>query len=286
MKLQFITDLEIVKTIKQCTWTEMAEYLNIDYSTLSRWRSGKSAPNEKTIRNIYDAIYKNGIRINKLLEESYKDSENEESKVLFHGSKDGISGPLSISFSNDKKDFGKGFYLGESVEQAVSFVSTYKNSKLYFVRIKNIGSLKIKTFDVSKEWMILVAYFRGRIEEYKDSKYLKSLLASIDGIDIIVAPIADNSMYSIINEFIEGSITDLQCINSLSANRLGKQYVILNDNVLKNNVEIIRESCLCDLEKEDYLKAKEEDKNIGKSKMILAKRQYAGKGLYIEEVLK
>ena len=103
---------------------------------------------------------------------------------------------------------------------------------------------------------------------------------------MIIAPIADNSMYSIINEFIEGSITDLQCINSLSANRLGKQYVILNDSTLNNNVEIIRKSFICKLEKEDYEINKDIETNIGKGKMILAKRQFAGKGKYIEEILK
>lgn len=204
---------------------------------------------------------------------------------MFHGSKSGIEGALTIEKSNDKKDFGKGFYMGESVNQAVSFVSNYPDPRLYIIEINNYQQLNVREFNVSKEWMILVAYFSGRIGTYSESSYLKDLLASIKDVDIIVAPIADNSMYEIINDFIDGGITDEQCVNALSANRLGRQFVVLNDNVLTNNVRIVKESFLCDEEKNHYELEKEADRNVGKAKMILAKRQYAGIGKYIEEIL-
>lgn len=286
MEFNFIEDLETIKTITQNSWSEIAEMLNVDYSTLSRWRNGTSKPSDRMVENIYNYLYKNNFRINRLLEENFKDNQTENCKILFHGSKEGIKGKLSISFSNEKRDFGKGFYLGESVKQAISFVSSFPKSWLYTIKIKNFKKLKIKEFDVCKEWMILVAYYRGKLEEYKNSRYLESLVNSIKDVDVVIAPIADNSMYSIINDFIEGSITDLQCVNSLSANRLGKQFVVLNDKTLDNNVEIVKTSYLCALEKEDYEIEKETEINIGKNKMILAKRKYAGQGLYIEEILK
>ena len=92
-------------------------------------------------------------------------------------------------------------------------------------------------------------------------------------------------MYSIINDFIEGSITDDQCVYALSANRLGKQYVFLNDEIIRKHVKVIKESFLCVEEKQQYEDEKENDKNVGKAKMILAKRKYAGIGKYIEEIL-
>ena len=133
--------------------------------------------------------------------------------------------------------------------------------------------------------MILIAYYRGKINSYLDSSYLKNILDSIKNVDIIIAPIADNSMYSIINDFIEGGITDEQCINALSANRLGKQVVVLNDKTLSTNVKILKESFICVEEKKQYEIEKDNDRNIGKSKMILAKREYAGIGKYIEDIL-
>ena len=285
MNISLSEDLKKIKILLNYTNEELASELGVNRSTLSRWINNENYPNALTLNKIYSYIYSKGIKLNLIDEELYKSKASKNTLVLFHGSKSGIDGPLTIEKSNEKKDFGKGFYLGESVKQAVSFVSNYQNSLLYIIEINNIDKLNIKYFDVSKEWMILVAYFRGRIEDYNDSSYLKELLDSIKDVDIIVAPIADNSMYAIINDFIEGGITDEQCINALSANRLGKQYVVLNDKTLNNNVRIIKESFLCDEEKHQYEDEKENDRNIGKAKMILAKREYAGIGKYIEDIL-
>lgn len=285
MNISLSEDLKKIKILLNYTNEELASELGVNRSTLSRWINNENYPNSLTLNKIYSYIYSKGIKLNLIDEELYKSKASKNTLVLFHGSKSGIDGPLTIEKSNEKKDFGKGFYLGESVKQAVSFVSNYQNSLLYIIEINNIDILNIKYFDVSKEWMILVAYFRGRIEDYNDSSYLKELIDSIKDVDIIVAPIADNSMYAIINDFIEGGITDEQCINALSANRLGKQYVVLNDKTLNNNVRIIKESFLCDEEKHQYEDEKENDRNIGKAKMILAKREYAGIGKYIEDIL-
>lgn len=285
MSISINEDLKKVKVLLNYTNEELANEIGVNRSTLSRWIKNESYPNSLTLNKIYSYIYNKGINLNLIDEELYKSKVSKNNMILFHGSKSGIDGELTIEKSYEKKDFGKGFYLGESVKQAVSFVSNYPSSVLYIIELKDIDKLKIKQFDVSKEWMILVAYFRGRIDNYFESTYLKSLLDSIKGVDVIIAPIADNSMYSIINDFIEGVITDEQCINALSANCLGKQVVILNDKTLKNNVRIIKESFLCVEEKNQYEVEKESDRNVGKAKMILARREYAGIGKYIEEIL-
>ena len=75
------------------------------------------------------------------MEELYKDLNNENTRILFHGSKEGIVGDLSIAYSNEKRDFGKGFYLGESVKQAISFVSSYENSCLYFIKVNDFKNI-------------------------------------------------------------------------------------------------------------------------------------------------
>ena len=285
MSVNLSEDLKKTKILLNISNEELANDLGVNKSTLSRWINGNNFPNRLALDRIYDYIYSNGIRLNLINEELFKSKSTKNNLILFHGSKEGIDGKLTIEKSNENKDFGKGFYLGESVNQAVSFVSNYPNSKLYIVEIENINKLKVKLFDVSKEWMILVAYFRGRINDYANSKYIHKILNLIKDVDIIVAPIADNSMYEIINDFIEGGITDEQCVNALSANRLGKQYVITNDKVLNENVKILKESFLCEKEKHEYEQIKDNDRKIGKAKMILAKRKYAGIGKYIEEIL-
>lgn len=105
-------------------------------------------------------------------------------------------------------------------------------------------------------------------------------------IDVIVAPIADNTMYTILDDFIQGKITDLQCLNALSANRLGRQYVFLNDSVINNNLKLLERCYYSSLERKDYMNYRLKENEIGKNKVILALREYAGKGNYIEDILK
>ena len=216
-------------------------------------------------------------------EELYQSDKREHHVILFHGAKEELIGEPSTSFSGEKKDFGPGFYMGESLFQSESFVASYHNPSIY-VGDFNTNGTKIKTFSVSREWMILVAYFRGQLEEYKNSSFLQKLLEELNGIDVIIAPIADNTMYSILGEFIEGTITDLQCLMALDANRLGKQYVFLNDDVLKRKLKIKERLYFCEEEKEAIKNRKLEESEIGKNKVKLAKRKYAAKGKYIEEL--
>ena len=285
MNYSLMKDLEYSKEVLHLSDDNLSELIGVSRSTYNRWKKGTAFPSKQALERVYSAIFSRGIHLNRIYEDFYLSLENSDSKLLFHGSKMGLTGEPSIAFSADKKDFGKGFYTGESVKQAISFVSGYKEAVLYFFILENIHKIKTVEFDVSIEWMILVAYFRGKIDEYRGSKALKKALKRIEGVDLIIAPIADNTMYSIINEFIEGSITDEQCINCLSANRLGKQYVFLNDAVMDNHLKPLRQAYLCEEEKRYYETEKIEETSIGKTKVILAKRQFAGVGKYIEELL-
>ena len=285
LNYDFVEDLRVYKEILDFNDNDIIRNFSIPKSSLYRFYKSNSVPSKDTLEKVYNSIFNSGITLSKIYEDVFKTKEKTDNLILFHGSKEGIYGTLSIKHSNKNRDFGKAFYLGETMQQAVSFISGYADSCVYIVNLKNISRLKVIEFDVTKEWMILVAYFRGRLSEYGNSKYLKKILNRIKKADIIISPIADNSMYSIINEFINGTITDLQCINSLSANRLGKQYVVLNDDVLKNNVNLLKRIYISKDERIEYEDKKEENRNVGSAKMKLAMRKYAGKGLYIEELL-
>ncbi len=278
-------DIRYTKTVLNMNDTSISEFFGVSRMTLSRWQNGTSRPNIDTLNKIYNTIYKSGINLNRIKEEMYMSSMKNNHVLLFHGAKTEISGEPSIEYSNGKKDFGKGFYLGESFNQAASFVVGYENSSVYLFDFDK-SNVNIKEYNVSKEWMILIAYFRGKLDRYKDSKYLNELLDTLKNIDVVIAPIADNTMYTTLDDFIEGKITDLQCLNALSANRLGRQYVFLNDSIIKNNLKMIERCFYSALEKKDYLEYRFKENEIGKNKVILALREYAGKGSYIEELLK
>lgn len=133
--------------------------------------------------------------------------------------------------------------------------------------------------------MLLIAYFRGKLEEYKKSKKINKLLENLKGVDVIVAPIADNTMYTILDDFIQGKITNLQCLNALSANRLGLQYVFLSDKAIDNNLVMLERCYYSSSEKKDYQTYRLKENEIGKNKVKISLREYAGKGKYIEELL-
>lgn len=285
MYFDYIKDLNYSKIVLGLNDVTLCKYINISRMTLNRWMNQKNTPDYETLERVYNKLYESNLYLNRTKEEMYNSSIKANHKVLFYGAKAEIVGDPSIKYSEDKKDFGRGFYLGETFEQSASFVVGYNKSSIYvfdFIKEK----ARIKEYNVSIEWMLLIAYYRGRLEEYKNSKFIKEIVNELKDIDVVVAPIADNTMYITLDDFISGKITDLQCLNALSANRLGKQYVFLNDNIIKNNLIMLERCFYCQSERTDYQSYRLKENEIGKNKVKIALREYAGKGKYIEDLLK
>lgn len=284
MEFDLEKDISYAKTILNMNDTEISDFLGVSRMSLSRWRKGQVKPSLELLDKIYDKIYSANINLNRIKEEMYVSSIEPNHILLFHGTKTELYGNPSVSYSMDKKDFGKGFYLGESFNQSASFIVGYSSSSIYIFDFDKTD-IKIKEFNVSIEWMLLIAYFRGKLDEYKDSKYLKKLLSTMNNVDVVIAPIADNTMYTTLDDFIAGKITDLQCLNALSANRLGKQYVFLNDGSINKSLKMLERCFYSTNERKDYQTYRLKENEIGKNKVKIALRQYAGKGKYIEELL-
>ena len=132
--------------------------------------------------------------------------------------------------------------------------------------------------------MLTIAYYRGALEKYSNSSLLKELIASSRKCDYIIAPIADNRMFSIINSFIRGEITDEQCKHCLAATNLGNQYVFIN-NLAVSKLKMVEKVYLCEKEKQYYQEIRSNDAKLGEDKVMLARIEYRGKGKYIDEIL-
>lgn len=148
----------------------------------------------------------------------------------------------------------------------------------------NPENLKCKKYNVDREWMLTIAYFRGRLEEYQDTETVKKLAETAKNVDYIVAPIADNRMFEIIDSFIDGEITDIQCQHCLSATNLGLQYVFVSERAL-SHVTLLERCYLTEAEKEMYLYSRQESFKMNMDKVKLAKKQYRNQGEYIEDIL-
>ena len=284
MEYSIKKDITFIKEFLSLNDSSFSESIGIPRSTLNNWNENKTAISNTQLEKLYAFAYEKGIRLNATKEQMYIDRQKADTKILFHGAKKDIEGIISVKHSKQENDFGQGFYLGESLYQSASFVSTYPQSSIYVFEYHKNKNHKIIEYDISKEWMLTIAYNRGLLNKYKDSEIVKKLIDKTKYADVIIAPIADNNMYQLIDNFVYGNSTDIQCINCLSATDLGKQYVFLNDIVLKD-LKMVDHFYLCGEEKNDYIKEKNESNKIGVQKVRYASREYAGKGKYIDQLL-
>ena len=276
-------DMKIVRELLNITQEELADELKVETLTIKRIENGITNTSKRTLDLFYDFIYKKKIYLNKIKEMFYKEELKKEI-LLFHGAKSAIIGNIDINKGRKNNDFGQGFYCGESYEQSASFVENFENSSVYYFSLDVTGLRSLK-YNVDRDWMLTIAYFRGTLNEYKDSIVIKNLISRLEGVDYVVAPIADNKMFRIIDSFINGEITDQQCKHCLAATNLGFQYVLLNDNAT-SRLKTLECCYLSNEERNHYRKIKLEDNKISDDKVKLARIQYRGKGLYIDEILK
>ena len=284
MEFNFTEDLEIVLELTGLSMDAFAEELGVSRMTVNNWLSGRKEVTEKNITSFYEYTFRKGIRLNLIKEQLYREELRSPSEVLlFHGAKTKIEGELRTDCSKKRNDFGPGFYCGESLEQSAMFVSTYPSSSLYMLKFCRSG-LAGKEFGVDRDWMLLIAYYRERLGAYADSTVIQELVKQVEGVDYIVAPIADNRMFEIIDQFIDGEITDEQCRHCLSATNLGKQYVFVTDKALRQ-VELLERCFLTKEEKEFYLFSRQASYEMNRDKVKVARRQYRDAGKYIEEMM-
>lgn len=285
MNYKTTQDIETVLELTELSTEEFANELGVSRTTINNWLSKKKEISEKNIALFYEYTFSKGIRLNKIKEQFYTEDVVHDSNILlFHGAKTNIEEPLRLDYSKRNNDFGPGFYCGESLEQSAMFVATYPSSSLYMLKF-DYSNLRSKEFHVNRDWMLMIAYFRGRLSKYGNLEIIKSLLDELKEIDYIIAPIADNRMFEIIDQFIDGEITDIQCQHCLSATNLGKQYVFISEKSLKQ-IEILEHCFLSNTEKEYYLTSRQESFEINRDKVKLARKQYRNQGNYIEDILK
>jgi len=238
----------------------------------------KSNIRKEVFEKFYSYVYKKKYRINSVKEELIK--EKYKNKVLFHGSRDGLKEVL-VNGSRNNCDFGNGFYLGESYNQALSFVCEKDGASVYSFRY-DLDGLKVKTFDCDMQWMLAICYYRQTLEDYRNSEQIQKIIKEVEDADVIIAPIADNKMFYIMTQFALGEINADVALHSLSASRLGKQFIFKTEKALQKLIPIER-YYLSIPEREDCIKNLNERGFEIDTKLKLAKREFKN-GKYIEEI--
>ena len=283
MNYKLSKDMKSVREMLDLSQADLAREIDVDILTIKRIENEQNGVSKNTLEKFYNFVFKKKIYLNKLKEMFYVE-ELRDIKLLCHGAKSIIIDNIDINVSRSTNDFGKGFYCGETYDQSASFVENYNESRVYYFSFDPIG-LKSKYYNVDQKWMLTIAYFRGKLKKYENHIIIKELLLNLKDIDYVVAPIADNKMFRIIDAFINGEITDEQCKHCLAASNLGYQYVLLTEKAILN-LKMLECCYLSNEERNSYKKIKIVDNKISDDKVKLARIQYRGKGLYIDEILK
>ena len=247
--------------------------------TLEGILKGKVEAGNDVLEKFYSYLYRNKYRVNLGIEQIVKESSS--AKIFFHGSKDGIK-EITPNGSRSRCDFGPGFYVGESFFQAASFISDQSAGNVYLFSA-NVDGLKIKSFEVNSDWMMNIALYRGRLHNFEHTLTYQRIADQIKDADIIIAPIADNKMMQILLQFERGDITSKEAEHALCSSDLGNQYVFKTQKAIDRLKPLMR-LYLCEEEKKDYLNQNKQRALLLETKLRLSKKEYRGKGLFIDEV--
>ena len=171
---------------------------------------------------------------------------------------------------------GSGF-IWEKFLAAYLFLFNHPNSNCYEFAFRSDG-LSFRHFDLSFEWMVAIAYYRGAIpESYRIKGLPQRLAGEISSSDVIVAPIADNRMFALLSAFFRNAVTDVETLHSLAAIHLGEQYVMKSERATKA-LRLLSCAFVSDPERLHYKKERKTDclrsKRTGKNHVTYGRKAF------------
>lgn len=275
---------EIIKEIRSClglSQNELAEKLGVSFATVNRWEKGRCEPSQIAVSAIKSLCANSNIDFSQF-EGNHIISIN-EFVTLYHGSKSGIRGAIA-PISRERCDFGRGFYMGTDRSQPLTLICNYPNAKIYTLSI-DLSNLKILDINVGLDWALLVAYNRGKMECAKNSSIYNRFADLGKDCDLIIGYIANDRMFVVLDRFFNGEITDLALVNSLSALKLGKQYVALTEKACKK-IKILDEQELSETDRAKLKQENEANRSKGIAMTDDICRKYRREGRFFDEILK
>lgn len=151
--------------------------------------------------------------------------------ILYHGSNVAIQ-DIDLAKCRPYKDFGQGFYLTDIMEQAQRMaartVRMFKGCPTLTVYDFDINAaikkrLSIKVFDTpNKEWAKFVM----------DNRNL-NVVQPCHNYDIVIGPVADDTISRLIRMFTENFITEEQLVKKLTFTKVTSQYFFHTEAAIK-----------------------------------------------------
>lgn len=281
---------KLIKSIREylgLSQTEFADKIGVTFATVNRWENGRAIPTKLAQSTLYEYCKENGVPVYQMILEKIKAEADAVSLdgdriLLYHGSKSGIVGEIAPK-SREMCDFGKGFYMGTDPGQPLTLICDFEKSKFYVVSvdIKSLDTIEIKA---DLDWAMLVAYHRGRMEQIKGTALYDKYSRIDAGKDIVIGSIANDRMFYVLDNFFTGVITDMALVNSLSALKLGKQYVATTEKSCAA-VRIEKEIPLSLLERRFLQDESDANRQKGVSLANDICKNYRRDGKFFDEIL-
>lgn len=270
-----------IRSYLNLSQSELAEKLGVSFATVNRWEKGRCEPSQIAINAVKRLCTSNNIDFSQF--EGNHIIHIDETVTLYHGSKSGIHGAIAPT-SRERCDFGRGFYMGTDRMQPLTLICNYSGAKIYTLNV-NLSDFQILDIEAGLDWALLIAYNRGKMESVKHSTIYNRYADLIRGCDMVIGYIANDRMFVILDRFFNGEITDIALVKSLSALKLGKQYVALTEKACKK-IKILDEQ---ELTREDRDRLKQESEANRSKGIAMADeicRKYRREGRYFDEILK
>lgn len=276
-----------IRTYLNISQTELAEQLNVTFTTVNRWENGRAVPNKLAQAQLYDLCKAKSVPVYDMtlsrIADAAKAVELEEGRVLlYHGSKSGINGSIQ-PISRKQCDFGSGFYMGTEPVQALTLICDFEKSKFYIVSV-DMNELAQLDVPPDIDWAMLVAFHRGKMEKIKDTSFYNKYRSMAQNKDLVIGSIANDRMFFVIDNFFVGTITDAALVNSLSALQLGRQYVAVSQKAC-DAVRIEKEITISHLERLFLQEVSAENRTKGVSLANDICKNYRREGKFFDEIL-
>ena len=266
---------------------DFAEKLGVNFATVNRWENGRAVPTKLAQAKLYEYCKEQGVPVyqfvlDKIANEAASVNLEDGRILLYHGSKSGIVGDVAPK-SREMCDFGKGFYMGTEPGQPLTLICDFDKSKFYIVSIdtKALDTVEIKA---DLEWAMLVAFHRGRMDKIKDTAFYEKYSRIDAGKDLVIGSIANDRMFYVLDNFFMGNITDMALVNSLSALKLGKQYVATTEKACAA-VRIEREIPLSMMERRFLQDESDANRQKGIALANDICKNYRREGNFFDEIL-
>ena len=266
---------------------DFAEKLGVNFATVNRWENGRAIPTKLAQAKLYDYCKEQGVPVyqfvlDKIASEAASVNLEDGRILLYHGSKSGIVGDIAPK-SREMCDFGKGFYMGTEPGQPLTLICDFEKSKFYIVSI-DTNALDAVEIKADLDWAMLVAFHRGRMDKIKGTSFYEKYSCIDAGKDLVIGSIANDRMFYVLDNFFMGNITDMALVNSLSALKLGKQYVATTEKACAA-VRIEREIPLSMMERRFLQDESDANRQKGIALANDICKNYRREGNFFDEIL-